>query len=552
MRMIGLAVTAVVIAGGLSASPAQGVATRYAAPGGSGSDCTALAACQLTEAIGGAHTGDTVQLAAGDYHLKAALSLGKSDLTITGPEGAAGARIIFDEASQGGAADDASKIVVWGQRVSLLKLTISGRTDGAHSLISRGANVTETRIDRARIENTGTGITVAMSDGSLRNSVVKQTGATGIAAVTMAGTIVGSTLYSRAGDALLASDGWMGGDCTVTILNSMLWGGESNLKTQNVSAPCPAVTVSYDYSWIPDPGGPGFGGGIKKGNDTTVTAGTHNLARAAAVFNPENATNTYLSTLTLPPRSPAINAGCTLLCGDYDYFGRPRPIGSANDIGPMEQSLNPALSDISVAALTPTSALLSATLNARGDAANYTVDLRTSGGSWKTLGDGISADLFTAAPVSATATGLSPGTAYDVRVRATNSRGSATPLNASFATAATPPPGPDPQPTPAPAVSVTQLRAKVTKRKARLLSVVTTTTSGVLSQTASARKKTRCRVQVKAASASSYTLRCPLRKKTSAQLRRHKLKFTVVTALHSGSQSATVTSTLKVPRLTSR
>jgi hypothetical protein len=430
----------------------------------------------------------------------------------------------------------------YGNNTRIERLAIVGRADGGGVLVGSGSVAQGARYDRVYISNSGTGTALLGRDATLTNSLIKQTGSgtTGRAAI-FAGTITGSTIYSQTGVGLWEYNGYLPAPhCSVTIRNTLVLGGAHNLLVDDTSASpasCATLNVDYDYSWIPS-------SGIQSVGASTPVAGAHNLPDTPAVFDPTNPADSYLSNLVLPTDSPAINAGCTSSCSDHDYYGRPRPIGSANDIGAREQSVRPSSTTVSVGSLTTTDATLSATLTPGGSATNYALQVRQAGtGDWATVLSGtVSTDLFSSTPVVARATGLVAATSYEARLTANNDRGTwATPA-AAFRT---------PSPS-APTVSVAGLRAKITKRKGRLKSTVTTSGPGTITQTATtgkgARKKTRCTSRRSASTASTYAMTCILDGTARSTLRRKALKFTVLTKLTTTTGTASATSRITVPR----
>ena len=273
-------------------------------------------------------------------------------------------------------------------------MAITGRADGAGTLVGSGSGAPGALYDRVYVSNSGTGTALLGRNATLTNSFIQQTapGSSG-RAVIFSGTITGSTIYSREGRGLWLYNGYLTTpSCSLTIRNTLVWGGGHNLVVDDTnSAPtsCPTLNVDYDYSWIPSTG-------IQTVGTSTPMAGTHNLPDTPVVFDPTNPADSYLSDLVLPPDSPAINAGCTSSCSDHDYYGRPRPIGSANDIGAHEQSVRPSSTAVSTGTVTTTEATLSATLTPGGSDTTYAVQVRQVGlGDWTTVGSGArTTDLY--------------------------------------------------------------------------------------------------------------------------------------------------------------
>ena len=547
MRALAFIVAAALTLSVAGASPATAAAVRYASPMGSGAACTQAAPCSFKTAVEGASDGDTVQLSADEYFLTDFVQVLANNLTIAGPAGIGSpgvfvAFLIFKEQSEGGVPDSNSKLLLYGDNTRIERLAIAGRADGSGTLVGSGSGATGTRYDRLYVLNSGTGTALLGKDATLTNSLIKQTGpGTTGRAVIFAGTITGSTIYSQTGVGLWEYNGYLPApDCSVTIRNTLVWGGAHNLLVDDTSASpasCPTLNVDYDYSWIPSTG-------IQTVGTSTPIAGAQNLPDTPAVFDPTDPADSYLSDLVLPPDSPAINAGCTSSCSDHDYYGRPRPIGSANDIGAREQSVRPGSTAVSAGSVTTTDAMLSAMLTPGGSTTTYAVQVRQSGtGDWSTVGSGtLSTDIFGSTPVSTRTTGLTAATNYETRLTASNERGTWTSPATAFRTSATP----------APTVSVSGVRARVTKRKGRLKSTVTVSDPGTITQSATtgsgSRKKIRCTARRTVTTAGTYTMTCILDGTARAKLRRKSLKFTVVTRLAASSGTAAATSRITVPR----
>ena len=96
-----------------------------------------------------------------------------------------------------------------------------------------------------------------------------------------------------------------------------------------------------------------------------------------------------------------------------------------------------------------TTATLNGTVNPSGSETTYQFEYGLTTAYGNTTTSTSAGNGFTAVPVSAALTGLSPGTLYHFRVTATNSGGTANGADATFTTFSVPPP---PTPTPAPIV----------------------------------------------------------------------------------------------------
>ena len=544
IKILSLFVAAAVAGAALVAAPvASAGAIRYASPAGSGTACTVAVPCSLTEAITNALDGDVVQLTADEYRLTSTLDVNADNLTIQGPAGMTEpadflAYLIFPSQSEGGVPDNDAKIRIFGTGTHFQRLAITGVADGA-ALVGAGFATARTTYDRVRITNNGISDTLVGRGTTITNSVIKQEGAgTFGSAVAISGTITGSTIYSRNATAVLSSSSYTSApNCSLVIRNSLLWGGYANLAVDDTgSGTCAGLNVDYDYSWVPAPGGGGFGGGVRVTGSSFPVIGFHNLPESPGVFDPTNPSDTYLSDLVLPPGSPAINAGCTAGCSTNDYYGRPRPIGAANDMGAMEQSLPPASSVLGIGSRTQSAARLTALLRPRGAVTAYQFQVRRVGTTtWSSVGGGtLSTGLFGASSVSRRATSLRPDTTYDARLIASNSRGSRTPAPLSrFRTLAPP------------TLSVRVLRVKPSRRAIRVSSSALVSHPGMLAQRATSRSNgrtvTRCSTSRTATSASAFPLTCTMGKSARKALRRGSLKVTLKTTLAPGSGGSVTT-----------
>lgn len=544
-----------IIVGLLAITPPASAATiRYAShtvADGAGTPCTQSAPCSLFDAVTGAGDGDTVKLTADEYYLSGPLEVHANDLTIEGPAGIGApgdfiAYIFFRDAAGGGAPDSAHKLLIFANNTHFRRVAINGTATGGGILVGAGDSTrTGQTYDRTFITNHGDGVALVGHGASITNSVVRQTGTgTSGSAVIMSGAITGTTVYSREGTAVAALDSYLlsSNGCSIAVRNSMAWGAYANLLVDDTGAlsGCTSISVDYDHSWIPDPlatGGP-LGGGIRLVGTGTAVPGAHNLADTPAVFDPTDPSDSYLGNWVLPLGSPAIDAGCTGgACSDHDYYGRPRPIGAANDIGPMEQTLPPAVSAVAVSSMSTAGATLAATVSPRGAATTYTLQIRRPGTDWSNVATGSTADPFAAVPVNASPT-LSPGAEYEARITATNERGTAisgiTAFRASEAT-----------------IALSGLKAKVTKKRARLVSKATVSWAGRITQkaTSGTRGVTRCSTGRDVAAPGSYRLTCALTTKARTALRKGPLRLRVVTTLRPTSgDPASITSRLKISR----
>ena len=547
-----LALTGMTVANGTAAA----ATVRYTSPTGSGVACTQVSPCSLPQAVSGAASGDTVQLTADEYTLNSQLDITVNNLTIRGPVGVTDsasflAYLIFPET---GVPNSDTKIQLFGSGTRFERLAITGRADGSAAIVS-DASGTNTVYDRVRISNSGSADTLRGQDTTLTNSVVQQTGPGGLgSAVAITGLIDGSTIYSANGTAILQANQYHAApSCSTIIVDTIAWGGSANMLVDDTSVGpffCSPLLTSYDRSWIPQAAGAASGGGIRViAGATAPIVGPGNLPDLPAVFDPTAPGSTYLSDLVLPVGSPAIDAGCPVgsSCSDHDYYGRPRPIGSANDIGAMEQSLPPVAGALSVGGITRTTATLAGPLQPRGERTQYRLEVRVTGSpTWTTASTGSqTTEVFGTPTVNGSLSDLSPATDYQARLVASSSRGESTGEPTTFRTL-------DPAPSPSPSLSVTSTRGSVTKKKARVASSVTVSAAGRITQRAVStgrRAKTRCTTSRTATAAGQYRMVCSLSKKSRKELRKRPMRLVVTTRLTTPTgQTATATKRITLPR----
>ena len=536
-KLVAVAVATVVVAAAsvTVVTPASAETIRYASSGGVGVACSQAEPCSLETAISSAPPNSTVQLAAEEYYPSAPIAVSVENLTIQGPDRVNGPSDFIPYIFFSGPLAE-NKILVQANNVAFKRLAIVGETGNSYAVVGAGFG-RDTTYDRVLVQNSGSGFGVSGTGITISNSFVEQTGSgTSGSAINGFGMIYGTTAYSRNGSAIRLDDNYtVAPYCSAVIRNTLAWGGWANLYLDNGGVGCMSLDVNYDYSWIPD--GDGQGGGIRNFSGP-VTAGPHNLPNLPAVLSPSTSDP---RNLVLPADSPAINAGCTTGCSDHDYYGRPRPIGSANDIGAMEQSLAPLATEPTVETVASTRAELRTSIKPRGENTTYTTQYRRVGTSeWSSGPSGtLTTNLFGSSPVVAPITALTAATDYEVRVAMTNDRGSYTTPAVNVRT------------TSPPTVTVSGLKAKVSKTKAKLVANAVVSAPGKITQTATtgkaAKKKTRCSTSRTVSVAGTYKLTCSLSKKTRKELRKRSLKFTVMTGLKTADDPQVMaTSKLKV------
>ena len=544
-----------ITAAALALAPASAsAAVRYASATGSGVACSQASPCTVTQAINGAADNDKVWLAADEYNLSGTrINVWANNLTIQGP-GSVGDASTFIPYLMFGAdnagATSGLRLVLYGTNPTLRNLAITGEAGNTLVSAQSAARLTMDRVIIDASDPVGfpsAGTSLRGNNATITNSVIRREGGNSFsAALDATGTLTGSLVYSSASRAISLDGAFhSSGACELTVRNTIAWGGGKNLWLEGAS-PCSTVTIDYDYSWIPLSAGSQTGGGLTIIGGSVMAPGSHNLPDLPAAVDPGNPGATIL-----PTDSPAINAGCTAGCGTYDYYGRPRPIGPANDIGPYEATLIPDIPDGSVSDITSTTAQLSSQVNPNGGETTYNFQIRRTGESeWQTVsGATLPANTNSLVPVTAEANLLQPGTTYQVRIVASNSAGELAADGLTFRTLA----APTPTPTPSPSISVSSLKARVGKKGAYFTSRATSSGAGSITQTATTgtgkKTKTWCRTMTTARTAASYPLKCNLGSKGRRYLKKRSLTLTVKTTLNAATGvSVTNTSKLTIKR----
>jgi hypothetical protein len=305
----------------LALAPAAHAGQRYAAPAGTGSECTQEKPCELKEAVGGAKAGEEVIVTSGTYELKGTIFAPPvTNVQIHGDLGGPMPRI---NAAFGG---PVFAITQTGDSLSYLDIE-----DDANGGI--GANCFSGRLERIRVRAVGAGVTRAFSypDCVFRNSIfrVEGSGSVGLSGV---GTVPPGSAVARNVTAIASGGSSFGvsaeynesveGGFTLELLNSIAQGGEADLRATTGPKGAGSIAVShsnFDTSKVVGEGAKVIDGG---GNQTApplfVDAENRNYHEAAG--------------------SPTIDAGIAGELGPLDLDGNPRILGPAPDLGAYETS----------------------------------------------------------------------------------------------------------------------------------------------------------------------------------------------------------------------
>jgi hypothetical protein len=322
-RAAAIAVAASACLGQLAfATPAHALAISvFAAPNGSGTDCSATSPCSITQAFAQATGGSFIDLADGSYGSPSAPLTtelaGANDVSLLGT-GVAKVAIFVHSSSD--------SIHLSGADSYAENFTLYSASPNAGLILPNGGSADHVAV----YASSGTYGACGIYGGTLLDALCVQTGAdlpafamsTGGATDTL---IKDSTLVATAaggmGISTYASD-----DVTtnIAVTNSIVKGAGVDIYSDTSNAGSSAtVNLSYsDYTTTDH----GSGGGT-----TTVTAGPHNIS----------APPTFVSAAELnfkeTPASPTVDKGSTALAPQgHDIAGNPRTLGKATDIGAFE------------------------------------------------------------------------------------------------------------------------------------------------------------------------------------------------------------------------
>jgi hypothetical protein len=167
---------------------------------------------------------------------------------------------------------------------------------------------------------------------------------------------------------------------------------------------------------------------LKGGNNNDVFA---NDAKLGPLQNNGGPTDTMLPAAD----SPVLDSGKRNdgACGGLDQRGVPRPQGAGCDIGAVERANGPSASTPVVSNVTATSATVSASADTGFIGGGFWFGYDGGGANVTLPAQSLSAGLV-AQPVSATLIGLTPATAYRVRLVVHTVLGDATSVDAAFTT----------------------------------------------------------------------------------------------------------------------
>jgi hypothetical protein len=301
-------------------APAAYAGQRYAAPAGTGTECTQEKPCELKEAVGAAKAGDEVIITSGTYEAKGPIpGPPVTNVQIHGDTSGPMPKI---NAAFGGPVFSLSQA---GDSLSYVEIEDSANGGG-------GAVCFSGRLERIKVRIVGAGATGAFvyPECVIRNSLFRVEGAGSIGIRGFGSTPPGSTSVRNV-TAIASGSASTGvsaeynepveGSYTLDLQNSIAKGGEQDLKALEGAKGAGNITVNHsNFATSKAEGGAKVidGGGNQTTPPLFVDAESRNYHEA--------------------PGSPTIDAGIAGELGPLDLDGNPRILGPAPDMGAFETS----------------------------------------------------------------------------------------------------------------------------------------------------------------------------------------------------------------------
>ena len=317
-----LVVGALVAQAGL-ASPARAATVRYAAPGGTGTSCSATAPCSLETAINSAASGNEIVISPGTYTTATSLSRNVSNLNI---HGATGQPRPVINSSAGRAID----IGLSGNGTRIADLTIV-HTGGGYGL---NVFAKSTQIQRVSVWSLGAVACSPGISGLMRDSLCV-TSAPGGIAVDDSWSGDNGVLNLRNVTAIATGPSSFGIRADANGNNSGLVVDARNVIASGTTADVRSTEIGDSSESFVQLRTSNYDSIQEQGGGDVTTAGTSTNQTAAPI---------YLDTTTFrqAPGSPTIDKGATYTDnGTVDLDGDPRLSGAATDIGADELDITP-------------------------------------------------------------------------------------------------------------------------------------------------------------------------------------------------------------------
>jgi hypothetical protein len=432
-RLALLSLVGAVLAVATTAPGASAAVQRYASPGGTGTDCSAVKPCKITEAVANATAGAEVIVNPGKYSLTATLAT-PTTISIHGVAGKPHPRLVFGGAAQTGVQ------VQYGSTLRYVEIE--------QAAAARALFVNASTVDQVIASGGGSSTpTAVIQNGTIRNSIVRATGAGGRALVTDSdGGTVSATyrnvtaVASGAGGLPIEALGTSAGHATIQLVNVIAWAGPGaiSLQARTDSSNGAEATIAWTHTAYQSVNTVGTGAKFVSGGDNKAEEPTF-------VYPPSG--NFHLAA-----GAYMIDAGVNDSSnGEFDVDGDLRTIGKT-DIGADEFVPPAAATTGAPSAITDTSATFTGTVEPNGAPTTYYFQYGTTaayGSSTAPTDAGAGQGVVAASTAVA---GLSPETTYHYRLVAENSGGIRQGADRIFTTNAAGTPTPPPAAPASPAV----------------------------------------------------------------------------------------------------
>ena len=302
----------------LATAPIAQAAQRYAAPGGSGAECSQGKPCSLNEALAKAKANDEVIITGGAYNLATAAQL-SFEATSADVHGDYNGPRPAITASAGGAA---ISVFAPKSRLSYVDVTYLGEVGYG---IGCGMETTVERVRATARSKNDIGLFQA-GTCAVRDSVVSAEGAEAVGVLASCEkAVTGRNLTVSAGGAKsvgirVAYNGIMiGGSCVLDLKNAIVSGDLYDLQTNFAGFGPGNIAVAHSNFDV-----------AKQEPSTTITQGEGNQTAPPLFVDAEK------GDFHEAAGSPTIDAGIAGELGPFDLDGNPRVLGIAPDIDAYE------------------------------------------------------------------------------------------------------------------------------------------------------------------------------------------------------------------------
>ncbi len=334
MRLVlGAVLSLTLLAGPAGAQAAQ----RYAAPNGTGSECTQKEPCSLADAANEASNGDEVIVTAGDYTISAApLNVVYAGLQLHGDFGGPMPRVAAS-------LEALPAINLNGKGSSLSYLEVFNEGTEAVGIRCQP----ETRVERVRATGVGEGAAglVQYEGCTVRDSLLRGEKTNSIGLESLAITSGAPASTTRNVTAIASGENSVGirsryselspGSHTLILSNSIASGSELDMRAvNNLQGPGNIAVSNSNF-------------------DNVSQEGAASISGPANQLAPPLFVDAAAATIARRPGSPTIDAGSTDGIGSLDLAGNPRVLGPAPDIGAFEFVPSPSTAALTSLTVSP-------------------------------------------------------------------------------------------------------------------------------------------------------------------------------------------------------